>query len=156
MALSWIASVVLVCLGIFKPHLRKMAILVLLPVGFMYNFVFTEEYLFGAINGSAPKLVRSSVEFIKNDPDIKSVVVYNDNGGWEVKQTGKYARRLYADPDFVQGYENFFSTFSGYILDINIPRIDPNSFYAKYISTCKPVYADVDKQISAIIYDCQK
>lgn len=156
MALAWISSIVLVVIRFVKPHLRKMAILIILPIGLIYNGVFTEEYLFGGINGSAPKLLYGAVEYIKNNPNIDKVVTYNDNGGHELQNIGKYSRRLYADPAFEENYKDFFKTFSGYILYIDIPRIDPSSFYLGYFNSCDVIYSQTDKSISATVYDCTK
>jgi len=132
-----------------------MSLLMLIPIGIIYNLVFSEEYLFGKINGSAPMLLTSSVEYIKNNPNITSVVVYNDNGGYEIQKLGKYSRRLYADPAFENGYKDFFKTFSGHVLYINVPRIDPNSFYSQYLNSCKNIFERDDQYVSAIVYDCQ-
>jgi hypothetical protein len=155
MALSWIFSLVAVVLGIFRPVWRKAAVSFLLPIGIVYNVVFIEEYLVGYINGHAPTLVYQAAYFIKNDPEISKVIVYNDNGAEEVKATGKYFRRLYADPAFVESYKKIFSAFSGHILYIDVPKIDPKSWYADYISGCKNIWQKNDQKMTAIIYDCR-
>ncbi len=136
MALAWVSSAFLVLVGYFKPHLKKMVILILIPVGLIYNGVFAEEYLFGRIYGSAPKLLNSAVEFIKNDPDIKKVTVYNDNGGNEIKGIGKYRKRLYTDPAFdINEKIATLNTYKEHYLEINVPRIDPDSVYRKYLDS---------------------
>ncbi|MDQ5948883.1 MAG: 2 protein, partial [Patescibacteria group bacterium] len=40
--LSWIISIVLIVMGIVKPHLRKRALLILIPIGLVYNGIFAE------------------------------------------------------------------------------------------------------------------
>ncbi len=155
MGLSWIFSLVLVVVAIWKPHLRRMALLLLIPLGLVYNGLFAEEYLFGGLYGSAPKLLSGAVGFIKNDPDIKYVTVYNDNGGYEIQQIGKYRKRLYTDPAF--DINEKIATLNQYkeiYLEINIPRIDPNSVYRKYLDSCKIIYNQTDHYISAKVYDC--
>ena len=125
-------------------------------LGILYNGVFTEEYLFGKINGSPYPLLAEAKEFIANDKDIKKVVVYNDIGAVEIEKTGKYERRLYAAPQFEQGYRDFFKDFSGYILYIDIPHIGENNFYADYLKSCSEIYNKQDRYITARILSCKK
>jgi len=42
---------------------------------------FIEEYLSVLINGSAPNILLSAVEFIKNNPSINKNNCLHDNGG---------------------------------------------------------------------------
>lgn len=156
LALSWLITFILGIIGFFKQNLRKKMLLVLLPIALMYNGLFTEEYLFGKLYGSAPRLVSESVLYIKNNPDIQNVLVYNDNGGNEVRETGKYTRRLYADPAFEESYREFFSNFSGHILMVDIPRVIIGTTYEKYLNSCRTVYSKEDKYITAKILDCRK
>jgi len=156
LALSWIISVGLILLGLFKSHLRKAVLLILIPIGLLYNGVFIEEYLFGALYGSAPKLVHNVVQFIKNDQQINFVTVYNDNGGYDIQQIGKYRKRLYTDPAFdINEKIATLNQYKEFYLEINIPRIDPNSVYRKYLDSCKIIYDETDRYISAIVYDCR-
>jgi hypothetical protein len=112
--------------------------------------------LFGRINGNTKKLVSESVTFIKDHSEIKKVIVYNDTGGYNVRQSGKYYRRMYATPQFEAEYQKILADYDGYILFIDIPRIDSNSFYAQYFAKCKNIFNASDRQISAQIFDCQK
>lgn len=156
MASSWIISIVLVVLAFFKSQWRKMAVLILILIGLIYNLTFTEEYLFGNLYGSAPKLLSNVVEYIKNNPDIKIVTVYNDNGGNEIQQIGKYRKRLYTDPAFdVNEKIKTLNAYKEHYLEINIPRIDPNSVYRRYLDSCKIIYNQTDHDISAVVYDCR-
>jgi len=155
--LFWISSFVIFLTFLNNRDIKKYALLALMIFGLFYNAVFIEEYLFGKINGYAPALVRESAEYIKNNPDIKKVVVYNDNGGDEIRKTGKYERRLYATPQFEKTYREFFENFSGHILLIDIPKIGTNNFYSNYIQDyCKNIYETKDKYITANILECQK
>ncbi|MEK7642713.1 MAG: glycosyltransferase family 39 protein [Patescibacteria group bacterium] len=147
MALIWIISLVFA---------RKRMILAILILGLLYNVVFIEEYLFGEINGSARSLFKEAKEVIIKDPKIKEVLVYNDIGGFEIQQIGKYKRRIYATPQFQDTYKKVFADFDGHILFIDIPRIDSNSFYAEYFASCKNIYKDQNKYIKAEILDCKK
>ncbi|MFH0804152.1 MAG: hypothetical protein V1896_00945 [Candidatus Zambryskibacteria bacterium] len=156
MALSYICSAVLAVAICIKKELKHKVFAVILIIGLVYNFSFIEEYLFGKINGSAPKLLYDVTEFIKNDPDIKAVTVYNDNGGYEIMKIGKYRRRLYTSPAFdVNQKISTLNATKDYYLEINIPRIDPNSVFRKYFDSCNVAYRETDKSISATVYDCR-
>jgi hypothetical protein len=85
------------------------------------------------------------------------VTVYNDNGGNEIQEIGKYRKRLYTDPKFdVNEKVATLNQYKEHYLEINVPRIDPNSVYRKYLDSCKIIYSNTDKSISAIVYDCTK
>jgi len=157
MALSWIVSVVVILVSFIRPNFKNLAILTLFAVGLSYNFSFIEEYLFGNINGSAPKVLAGAVEYMKNEPNVKSVTVYNDNGGYNIQNIGKYKKRLYVDPMFdAQNKMDTLNKNKEHYLEVNIPRIDPTSFYRRYLDSCVIAYQDSDKSISATVYDCRK
>src|SRR3989344_7534696 len=63
--LTWIISLIALVFSIWKPRLQTLCLAVLISLGIAYNGIFIEEYLFGLINGSAPKLIVSVVEYIK-------------------------------------------------------------------------------------------
>lgn len=153
--LFWVFSFIMFLVFLKNRNLKNYVLSGLIIFGLFYNTIFTEEYLFGKINGYAPALVRDSAEFIKNNPDIKKVVVYNDNGGDEIRKTGKYFRRMYATPQFEEEYKKILSDFNGYILFINIPQINNDSFYYQYFSTCKLIYYDSHRYIKSQILDCK-
>lgn len=155
LGLSWAVSFGVLVLRYVKPNLKNLLIIFLLPLGFVYNFVFIGEYLFGFQNGSAPKLLTEVAEYIKNNPEIERVVVYNDNGAQEIKDIGKYERRLYAVPDFEKTYKEFFASYSGHLLYIDIPKISEGSFYWEYLQSCDVVYSKTDKYIKSEVFDCR-
>lgn len=156
LGIFWIFGLLLLLTYLSKKDLKKEILLGLLVMGIFYNAAFAEEYLFGKINGYAPTLVRNAAEFIKNNPDIKKVVVYNDNGGREIMQTGKYEKRLYTSPIFDQNQKiETINNFSGYYLEIDAPPIDPNSIYRKYFDSCLKIYEDHDRYMNAFVYDCR-
>lgn len=152
----WACSLIFVISGLRIKNLRKKAIFAILVLGILYNGVFIEEYLLGKINGSPYQLFQDSKEFIRENQNIKQVVVYNDIGGFEIKQLGKYGRRMYAAPQFEQTYVDYFKTFSGHVLYIDIPQIGQNNFYSNYLASCEQIYKKSDKYITAKILDCQK
>lgn len=144
-ALTWLISLIFI---------RRKMLLAVLILGLLYNFVFIEEYLLGKINGSVTDLFREAKTVIIKDPNIKSVLVYNDIGGFEIQQTGKYKRRIYAAPQFEATYKEIFDDFNGYILFIDIPRISADSFYGKYFEKCKSIYMKSNRYINSSILDC--
>ena len=153
-ALIWVCSVIFGFSAFREAKYKKQALFTILILGLSYNAVFIEEYLFGKINGSPYGLFVETKEFIKNNDSIKSVVVYNDIGGYDIQQLGKYKRRLYAAPQFENDYRKFFENFSGHVLYIDIPRIGDNNFYANYLLNCKNIYQKTDKYITAQILKC--
>lgn len=154
--LSWLVSTLVLFLSYIRQNLKNVLIMSLIPLGLIYNLSFTSEYLFGYQNGSAPKLLNNVVDFIQNNPDIKMVTVYNDNGGAEIQAIGKYRKRLYVDPKFpVAEKLATMNQYKEHYFVLNIPKIDPNSVYQKYFDSCKIIYKEVDKKISATIYDCR-
>ena len=159
MALSWLTSLIAVILGIWKPAFRKFVLIFLIPIGIAYNGVFIEEYIFGVINGSASRLLINTVEFIKNDTNIIRVNPYNDNGGNEIREIGKYGRRLYIDPKFETDPQSVLDNLNlhkEHYLVINIPRFSPDSVQQRFFDTCRIVYMENDKKISSVVYDCRR
>jgi len=159
MALSWLISVGAIILGLIKKEVRVYVCMFLIPLGFAYNAVFTEEYLFGYFNGFAPKLMTDAVEFMKNERDILFVTPYNDNGGNEIREVGKYRRRLYIDPKFEVNMNekiDYFNAHKEHYFVLNVPRFDSESMYQKFFDTCDIIYNTTDKKMSAIVYDCRK
>ncbi len=155
-ALSSLFSTFLAGIYIFKKNFRK-EIIIILSLGFLiYNFVFIQEYLFGNINGSTKRLTISAVSVIKNNPDIKEVLVYNDNGGWEVRRAYKYFRRLYAVPGFEPTYIPIFKDFKGHVLFIDAPHLGDKNIYKDFINSCQSIYTQKDKYITAQVLDCNK
>lgn len=152
---SWLLSVFVLVLGYIKPHLKNLLIIFLIPLGLIYNLVFTGEYLFGFQNGSASNLLADVTEYIKSNPEIERVVVYNDNGAQDIKDINKYERRLYAVPDFETTYKEFFASYSGHLLYIDIPKISEDSFYWEYLKSCKSIYSKNDKYINSEVLDCR-
>ena len=156
MALIWVYSFALVIPSFIKNNFKRQALIGILVLGLLYNGVFAEEYLFGRINGSASKLVYNAVEFIKNNDDIKSIRVYNDNGGFNIMETGKYEKRLYLDPKF--GLNQKVASLSaekGYFLVVDIPHIDSSTVFAKYFASCETIYNQKSGKIETFIYDCK-
>lgn len=156
-ALAWVATLFPVCLALYKPAYKKAVLFFIIPFGIVYNGIFLEEYLFGTWNGSAPRLLNQAVEYIKNNPDIKMVTAYNDNGGNELQQIGKYRKRLYVDPKFdINDKVKTLNQYKEHYFVLDVPRINYDSIYQKYFDSCNIIYKKQDKKMSATIYDCRK
>ncbi|MBA3733313.1 glycosyltransferase family 39 protein [Patescibacteria group bacterium] len=156
MALLWIVSFIAIIFSIWKPEYRKKVLFFLIPLGLLYNGMFIEEYLFGFVNGSASKLVMETTKYIESNKDIQKVTVYNDNGGWNIQAIGKYRRRLYIDPKFdITEKINTINRYKEHYMVVDIPRIDSNTVYAKFFSTCDVVFEKHSGVISSRVYDCR-
>ena len=123
-------------------------------IGATYNGVFTEELLFGEINGSAPEVLKSTVSFIAKTDSIKKVLSYNDIGNHELSAIGKYAGRIYATPDGEKGYKKKFADFNGQYMVIDIPHLYENGFYGRFLAQCKIIFGTSSGKISGRVYDC--
>lgn len=155
-AMVWVVSCVVVIVAIMKKETRRGAILGIFILGLAYNGVFVEEYVFGRINGNSSVLIKDAAAFIIKNPDIKKVTVYNDNGGYEIQQTGKYRKRLYVDPKFdIAEKIKTLNLYKEHYLVIDIPHLDPSTVYAQYFATCEVVYKKESGKISSIVYDCK-
>ncbi len=134
----------------------KRSLFIVAFLGILYNFVFIEEYQVGKINGSARFLVDDLSSYIKSNKNIKDVLVYNDNGGFNIYRMGKYERRIYAVPDFADTYIPIFQKFQGHIMLVNIPRFNPESLYGNYFASCEIVYEKESVYIGAAVLNCGK
>lgn len=156
---SFIVSAVLGVMGLVKKEWRIGVCIGLIAIGVSYNLIFAEEFLFGKINGSAPKVLREAVYFIDNSPEIKNVITYNDIGAYDLSKIKKYAGRIYATPESEEGYKKRFAEHiadnGGYFLVVDIPHINPTNFYGEFFSKCKTEFEARDKKIEAKVYDCK-
>lgn len=154
-ALGWLVTFSAIVIAKFNPNYKKLVLIFLIPIGFAYNLIFIEEYMVGYWNGNAPKLLSEAVEYIKNNPDIKMVTVYNDNGGNEIQEIGKYRKRLYVDPKFdLDEKIATLNTYKEHYFVLDVPRLNPDTVYQRYFDSCDVIYDKKDKSISAVVYDC--
>lgn len=153
-AFSFLLSVLFVILFL---RTKKIEFFILfLSLGLVYNLSFVQEFNLGKMYGYSPKLVKGAVSFIKDNDNIKKVLVYNDNGGFNIRRIGKYERRVYAVPDFEDSYKDIFANFDGYFMFVDIPKINNNSLYKRYISSCQKVYEKKDLYIKSEIFKCSR
>jgi len=158
-ATSFIASILLGLIGYFKKEWRFQVSITLIIVGLSYNIFFAEELLVGRVNGSAPKVLREATSFINGNSKIKEVITYNDIGGYELSKEKKYAGRIYATPESEDGYRKKFAEYTknkiGYFLVVDIPRINPKSFYGQYFASCQTEFQSKSGEIEAKVYSCR-
>jgi hypothetical protein len=150
---SWLVCTLLLVAARRKPSARKHLLAFFIPFVLMYNLVFIEEYHFGIINGSAPKLLAGAVEFMKNDPDISQVLTYNDNGGAELQAIGKYQGRLYIAPMF--GTDKTIKGANAHYFELDVPH-PPRGPYEEYFAKCNIIYKKTDQKMAATVYDCRE
>ncbi len=155
MACIWVISLALILFAWKRSSFRPVAVSALLILGLLYNGVFIEEYIWGNINGSPYGLLAHAKTIIAERSDIKNVLVYNDIGGYEIKSTGKYERRIYAAPMFESFYKELFAGFSGHILYINIPRVGDGNLFSDYFKSCTIVHEEKDRYIESKILKCE-
>ncbi len=156
MAMAWITALIFFIVYIRKHAFKKGAVIAVLILGLMYNGVFIEEYLVGAINGNSRDLVEDATAFISKQDDIKMVTVYNDNGGFNIMALNKYRKRLYIDPKFdIEEKMKTLNMYKEHYMVVEIPYIDPSTKYAEYFNGCEVVYEKISGKIRSRIYDCK-
>jgi len=152
---GWLAAIGLVILAFFKKNWRKPLLVLILSVGFIYNVVFVEEYLFGRVNGNSNILLKDAINFIASSQNIKQVRNYNDIGGYELMKIGKYLKRLYVNPGNEAAHRQDLSNDKGNYFVIDIPRLNPASMYMAYFNSCAVIYQERSAAITSRVYDCK-
>jgi len=155
-ALSFIFSIVALIFGLIKTSLRRMAIASILILGLSYNLVFAEELFYGFINGSPVVVLNEALAFIKNNPQINSVITFNDIGAYELSNMNKYNGRFYAAPQFEEGHKKKFAEIvasGGNFLVVEIPIIY-SGFYTEFFSKCNVLWKGQSGNIPARVYKC--
>lgn len=122
-------------------------------VGVAFSSLFIEEFMFGKINGSAPELLASSLEYIEAT-DSPSIISHGETGAYELRGMKKFAGRFYAVPGNEEGHRSRFAAHKGQYLVIDVPKLNENGFYARFFATCQSVFATSSGVITANIYDC--
>jgi len=153
--IGFLLSLIFVALGKFVLRIRETTLVALIIVGVAFNGIFIEEFLFGRINGSAPAVLRASLQYIK-EADVKSIITHADTGAYELKGMGKYAGRFYAVPSYEEGHRALFSKHNGHYLVVNVPRLNADSFYSRFFKTCDIIFATSSGVIDGSVYYCPK
>jgi 4-amino-4-deoxy-L-arabinose transferase-like glycosyltransferase len=156
-ALSFIISLGLTVIGIFKRQWRQLSMVGLIIVSVIYNVVFIEELMFGRINGSAPLVLEATTQFIQSHPEITKVITYNDIGAGLLDQMGKYAGRIYATPEAEERYQTIFKdhqAIGGHFLVVGIPPLSSESFYGKFFSKCDSLFGTTSGKVRGDVYIC--
>lgn len=154
-AASFFMTIVVVCIGIKKKSIKSGMIALSLFVGISYNLFFTEELVFGKINGSSYSLLDQSVEFLVVSKNTSKVLTYNDIGAHQLEKVDLYAGRFYAAPQFEEGHKKKFADFTGRYLVVDVPHISLESFYGKFFLKCKSIFEAHSGKMKANVYDCE-
>ena len=153
-AFSFIFSFILGLIALFKRNFRYSIFIAILIIGLTHNVIFTQEFLYGGLYGSAPKVLKESLEFIENSPNIKEVITYNDSGGYELHKMEKYAGRFYAVPGYEEGHKKKFAEFKGHYLVVDMPKISKDSFYGQFFAKCTSLFKAKSRAIESNVYEC--
>lgn len=153
--LAYAFSIALVATGFVKREWKKNLWIMILLISLVYNINFMEEFTFGWLNGSPKIAIKGSIDYITKDKNIGSVFTYNDIGTYELFKIQKIHGRFYVAPQFTDNNRKRLNDFKGYYLVIDIPKIDPNSIYARYLLGCQMIYKNSSGEISAKVYDCK-
>lgn len=151
-AVSFVISLIIGVIGYFKKEWRGGVTVILMIIGLTYNLVFTEELMFGKINGSSSEVLKSSVSFITKTDSIKKVLSYNDIGNHELSMISKYAGRIYATPQSETGYKKKFTEFDGHYLVVEIPKM--SGFYQNFFKGCQILFETSSGKITGRVYNC--
>ncbi len=152
-AASFIISIALALAVLARKRWRLPAIVMIIIIGFTYNFVFAEELLFGRINGSSADVMHRAVAYIEKAPSVSKVLSYNDIGAHELTDLGKYGGRFYATPSYEEGHKAKFADFRYYMV-VDVPHLYENGFYGEFFSHCDALFDTFSGQITGRVYDC--
>lgn len=134
---------------------NKRILLPMLALLIAFPILTDEEFALGKLYGNASKLAKDTIAWVNANPDIKQVITYNDIGGWELHEGGKYANRFYLEPTFASSTAARFAAFDGFYLVVGMPPLAPDSAQVRYFTQCGNVHHAVDGQVMADVYDCR-
>lgn len=153
--LAYVFSIASVIASFIKREWKKTLWIMIFLISLVYNINFIEEFTFGWINGSPKTVIKGAIDYIARDKNIDSVFTYNDIGTYELFKIQKIHGRFYVAPQFTDNNRKRLNDFKGYYLVVDIPKIDPNSIYARYFLGCQLLYKNSSGEISAKVYDCR-
>src|SRR3989344_4090673 len=128
--------------------------IVFLVFGIGYNLIFMNEYLFGSLFGSVPTITRTSIDYVRNNPDITNVITYYDIGAYYLRLSDKYEARFYTAPS--RDYTVRMDAYRGHYMIVDFPAIDKNGRYWPLIARCPLLKKFQDKEVESYIFDCSK
>ena len=128
--------------------------IVFLVFGIGYNLIFMNEYLFGSLFGSVPTITRTSIDYVRNNPDITNVITYYDIGAYYLRLSDKYEARFYTAPS--RDYTVRMDAYRGHYMIVDFPAIDKNGRYWPLIARCPLLKKFQDKKVESYIFDCSK
>ena len=153
-ALSFAAGSLLALVAVLYKNARTFCAGALLVLVFLQSAVFTEELFSGRINGSTANALHQALAYIDTTPSVASIITYNDTGAFELWQRGRYAGRFYAVPGYEEGHKELFAKHAGHYLVVDMPRLNVDSFYSKFFSTCETTFSSSSGAITARVYYC--
>lgn len=146
---------IVIVVGIYRPFMRRCMSYTAMVIILVYGVVFSLEYSRGIFYGSASQVAKSALRYIQENGDIQNVITYNDIGGWELGEMGKYFKRFYMNPEFAETNERKFSQYNGHYLVVSMPPLNPASKQARYFTECEQVYQNRSKRVMSQVYDCR-
>jgi hypothetical protein len=124
--------------------------------GAVYNAAFIEEYLGGLFNGNASAVTRAAVARALADPEVRTVMTYNDAGAYELQEGGKYASGFLAEPAYEGVKPKRLEAFRGHVLVVEMPVLTRQSDRWVYLtSRCRRRWELHSKRIPAHLFDCR-
>ncbi len=150
---AWIVSGLCAAWLVFQRKGKGYVLIVFLLIGFGYNALFLNEYIFGSVFGSVPRIAHQSVQYVESNPKITSIITYYDIGAYDLTVAKKYYSRFYTAPS--RDYSKKLTDFRGQYMIVDFPGIDKTSAYWKLIERCPLIKQFNDKQIHSYIFDCQ-
>lgn len=149
---SWLISIVILlyCYIVKKPKEIFIAMFVVFGVG--YNVLFSFENLTGYFYGSVDNIIKKSVDYVINNPEIEGVITYYDAGVYYLKLADKYDSRFYTAPK--RDYSQKLTYYRGHYMIVDFPAVDKKSQYWKLISRCDLDKKFTDKYVDSYIFDC--
>jgi len=151
---SFVLAGIYAALGLIRPHLQRGALIAIILISVAYNTVFIGEFSFGTMYGNAGDLLKTLIVDIEKNPTITRVITYNDIGAYELTKLNRYADRFYAAPQYEAVHAVRFEAHTGHYLVIDVPHINPDSFYGRFFSQCNVIVERHSGVITGTIYEC--
>lgn len=151
---TWLAGAICLAGYYFWPKKSGVFLTAFLAIGVVYNGLFINEFLFGKLYGSVPKITRETVNYVNSNPGINDVITYYDFAPYDLRQSGKYISRFYTAPK--RNYTEKLTDFRGHYMVINFPEIGEGHPYWKLLKRCQVMKEFQDKKIRSYVFDCTK
>src|SRR3989338_8495525 len=148
----WLSGIFLLGGALFFRKARIYLGIIFVIFGVGYNLIFLNEYLFGTLFCSVPTVARASVDYVRDNPNIGSVITYYDIGAYYLRLADKYEARFYTAPS--RDYTVRMNAYRGYYMIVDFPAIDKQGKYWSFFENCRLEKKFVDKYVESYIFDC--